>query len=257
MQNFMKYSFDIKSIVLACFVAAGNGTPVHNKRPSHGIVFHDSGVRQYTFDETNTITVLENDILYLPKGSNYTVESREPGGCYAINFQLFGDVLFEPFKFKAKNHKSFTGLFQNAEQVWRKKESGFEMKCKSLLYNILFDLRKEYEIGYIPSTQSNLLRPAIDYINTEYTNDNIDISHLAALCNMSESYFRRIFLKCFGVSPVKHINNLKIERAKELILSGLYSISDAAAASGFHDEAYFSRKFKETTGISPSKYKAE
>ena len=128
------------------------------------------------------------------------------------------------------------------------------MKCKSLLYNILYDLRKEYEMGYVANDTVALINPAIDYIYREYTNDNIEISHLADICNISEAYFRRIFLKSYGISPIKYINNLKIERAKELISSGLYSISDAAAASGFHDDSYFSRKFRNATGVSPSEY---
>ena len=254
MKNFMEYNFDIESIILSCYVEAGNGMPVHKNRLSHGIVFQADGARRYTFDETNTIAINENDIIYLPKGSNYTVDVQGGGGCYAINFQLFNNISFEPFKFKPKKYKNFSGLFQNAEQVWRRKDSGFEMKCKSLLYNILFDLRKEYELGYITKDTISLIKPAIDYIHAEYTNDNIEISHLAELCNISEAYFRRIFLKNFGISPVKFINNLKIDRAKELIASGLYTISEVAVASGFHDDSYFSRKFKEATGMPPSEY---
>lgn len=254
MKNFMKYNFDIESIVISCYVAPGSGVPVHKNRSSHGIVFHTGGVRHYTFDQTNTITICENDILYLPKGSNYTVSSQQNGGCYAINFQLFSNVSFEPFKYKTKNHKSFANLFQSTELTWRQKSSGYEMKCKSLLYNILFDLIKEYEIGYVPSNKLNLIRPAIDYIYTQYTNDNIEISHLARLCNMSESYFRRILLKNYGVSPIKFINNLKIERAKELLQSGLYTVSNVAELSGFHDESYFSREFKKHLGKTPKEY---
>lgn len=255
MQNFMNYNFDIESIALACYVGAGSGTPVHKNRPSHGIVFHTGGVREYTFDENNTITVLENDILYLPKGANYTVKTQGEGGCYAINFQFFSSPSFEPFKFKIKNHKGFGDLFRNAEQVWRKKSLGFEVKCKSLLYNILYELIKEYEIGYIPSTKTRLIKPAIDYIFTEYTNDNIEVSCLAKLCNMSESYFRRIFLKNYGISPIKYINKLKVERAKELLVSGLYTVSEVAELSGFHDESYFSREFKKHFNIAPSEYR--
>ncbi len=255
MVSFMEYNFDIESIVLSCYVPAGSGKTVHKNRPSHGIVFYTGGTRRFTFDQTNTVTVRENDILYLPKGSNYTIETQEHGDCYAINFQLFSDTSFEPFKFKAKNCKNFISLFKSAEQVWKAKGSGYEMKCKSLLYDILFNLRKEYEIGYAAKSTLALIKPAVDYIYAEYTNDNIEISYLAALCGMSEAYFRRLFLKSFGTSPIKYINSLKIDRAKELIQSGLYSISKVAAASGFHDDAYFSRKFKEAIGVAPSEYR--
>ena len=214
MNNFMKYNFDIQDIVIACYVARGNGTPIHKNRPSHGIVFNTGGVTNYIFDETKIISTHENDILYLPKGSNYTVNLQGEGedGCYAINFQLFNEISFNPFKFRTKNQKSFIGLFKNTEQAWRLKKSGFEMKCKALLYNILFDLKKEYEAGYISKNKTRLISPAIDYIHTEYTNDNIDISYIADLCHISEAYFRRIFFKSFGISPIKYINNLKHER---------------------------------------------
>ncbi len=255
MKKFMEYNFDIESIVISCSITPATVSRVHMNRSNHGIVFHTGGIWYYTFNEKNTITILENDILYLPKDSNYTVTSVGNASGYVINFQLFNNISFEPFKLKIKNSKSFIGLFQNSEQVWRQKSSGFEMKCKSLLYNILFDLRKEHEIGYINKDTLALIKPAIDYIYTEYTMDNIEISYLAKLCNISEAYFRRIFLKRFGISPIKYINNLKIERAKELILSGLYSISEAATASGFHDDSYFSRKFKEATGVCPIEYK--
>ena len=255
MKDFMNYNFDVESIRLSCFVPIGGGRNVHKNRPSHGIVFYGGGMRSFTFDETDTVTVGGNEILYLPKGSNYTIESHIDGDCYAINFQTYSDVSFEPFKFKVKNHKFFVDAFKASEQAWRQKVSGYEMKCKSLLYDIIFNLRKEYEMGYAAKKTLTLIKPAIDYINANYTNDNIEIKYLSELCNISEAYFRRIFLKSFGISPIKYINNLKIDRAKELIGSGLYSISEVAASSGFHDEAYFSRKFKESTGVSPSEYK--
>ena len=71
---------------------------------------------------------------------------------------------------------------------------------------------------------------------------------------MSETYFRRIFSKNFGISPIRFINNLKIDRARELLASGLYTISNVAELSGFHDESYFSREFKKHSGKTPKEY---
>lgn len=257
MDSFMKYSFDIQDIVVACYVPSGGGTPVHQNRSSHGIVLYTGGKTVFSFDRTKTMSVCENEIAYLPKGSSYSVTSSGKCGCFAVNFQLFKDASFSPFKFKIKNQSGFAELFKSIEEEWRLKGSGYEMKCKALLYNILFDMRREYELGYISKNKAGLISPALDYIHEQYTADNIDISHIAEMCNMSEAYFRRIFLKSFGISPVKYINNLKINRAKELIASGLCSISEAAAESGFHDDSYFSRKFKQITGISPSEYRVK
>ena len=83
-----------------------------------------------------------------------------------------------------------------------------------------------------------------------------ELGHLLAakLCGISETYFRTLFKKVVGVSPLKYINDRKISRAKELISSKMYSIREVAQLAGFHDEAYFSREFKKATGVCPSKY---
>ena len=54
---------------------------------------------------------------------------------------------------------------------------------------------------------------------------------------------------------MKYINDLKLKRAKELLISGLYSVSEAAVQAGFSDLSYFSRFFKENVGVSPNEYK--
>ena len=52
----------------------------------------------------------------------------------------------------------------------------------------------------------------------------------------------------------KYINDLKISHAKELLASGMYSVTEAALQSGYADLSHFSREFKKTVGISPKKF---
>ena len=122
------------------------------------------------------------------------------------------------------------------------------------LYSIIFDIKSEMNIKYIPSSKSNLLLPSLEFINDNYINDNIKISKLAKLCGVSEVYFRKLFKQVYGISPLKYIKNLKLERAKELILTGDYTINEVATLSGFFDDSYFGREFKKEFGQSPSKF---
>lgn len=253
MQNFMQYNFPINNIILACFVAPGSGAPVHKNRNCHGLVYHTSGLRYYQFDQV-TLHAGPGEILYLPKGSDYIVKTEETGGCYAINFDYDDTTAFAPFSFKVKNPGTFLPGFKQAEQAWRTKSSGFEMKCKGELFQIIVALRKEYEMGYVSKDTEDILKPALHHIHAAYTGDNIAVPYLADLCGVSETYFRQIFKKALGVSPIKYMNELKLARAKELISSGMYSIGEIAELSGFHDESYFSREFKKATGTAPSKY---
>ena len=250
----MEYNFNVERIDIACFVPPGLGDSVHKNRANHGLAFHTGGDRYYVFGK-NRIRIKANDLIYLPKGSDYFVESLDAGGCYAINFDFFDSCDFSPFSFRVKNSSGFLESFKQAEKAWRTKDFGYEMKCKSELYSIMYNLQKEYRLGYIQKNVKDNISPAVEYIHKEYTNDNVSIPYLSELCGMSETYFRRNFTKVYGVSPIKYINNLKICRAKELILSGLYTISDVSFLSGFHDESYFSREFKKRVGVSPSEYK--
>ena len=116
-------------------------------------------------------------------------------------------------------------------------------------------MQNEYLLNYVSKSTVKKLNPAIEYIHKEYTKDNISIPYLASLCDMSEILFRRHFKNATGLSPLKYINNLKIENAKELLASKSCNVSKAAELSGFHDECYFSREFKKATGASPKNYK--
>lgn len=146
-------------------------------------------------------------------------------------------------------------IFVSAEKAFRTKKKGYMLKCKSELYSLLYNIIGEHYSKYTPSYQEKLLTPAIKYIHNHYPDDEINISTLSQLCGIKESYFRRIFTACFGMPPIKYINNLKIARAKELLLQNEYSVEAVSELSGFNNVYYFCRFFKKNTGITPGKYK--
>jgi len=255
MNQFMTYDFDISEIVGAWLVE--KYTPVHTNRPHHGIAFHESGLYKYTFDTGVSLTVQDNTLVYLPKHSNYVVEGINLGNCYAVNFDLHNSFIINAFKFTPKNSAFFLKEFSLIEKNWKKRNIGFQMKCKSHLYNIICTLQNEYYIDYISSKNAEIIIPAIEYIHNNYYKETISIAQMANLCNISDTYFRRIFNQIYGTTPIRYINNLKLTRAKELILSGDYPIHEISFLSGYNDDSYFSREFKKAFGCSPNKYVKE
>jgi len=255
MQNFMKYPFKIAMISVVTYVPPGEGKHLHINRPFHGIALNCDGKKEYQFENTKTITVGKNDMIYLPKGSSYKVDNISNGGCYAINFDLSEQISFESFLFKPKNAVGIFETLKEAERIWMTKKCGYLLKCMSDLYSILYQIQKEYQLAYVSKSKMNLIEPALKYIEENYTTEEIRVSVLACLCNMSETYFRSIFFNSFGMSPIKYMNQLRIARAKELIASGFYTIHMASELAGFHDDAYFSREFKKATSMNPSQYK--
>lgn len=254
-EDFMNYDFNINRIVLAIFVPAGTGGAVHKNRPSHGLAINKAGDKTYTFSDGKKLTVKENDIIYLPKYSNYTVKSKEIGDCYAINFDLDEDITFEPFIMNVKNFNEITERFRIANKIWGLKKTGYILKCKAELYNIIYQLRWEYFSEYFPTKKLEIIRPAVDYIHENYSKEHISVEWLSKMCNITPEYFRKIFKSFYGSSPIEYINNLKITLAKELLESNMYSVTEAAIRAGYTEMSHFSRKFKSLTGISPSEYK--
>ena len=248
---------NIQKIALACYVPKGCGNKKHFNRQNHGLAFNCSGRKEFVFSDGKRITVDKNRIIYLPKNSTYIVESSEIGDCYAINFDIDSNCSFEPFSVCAKNSLNLLELFKNAEQVWTSKTTGYNLKCKSLLYEIIYLMQTEHHYKYIDKQKGQIINPAVLFIHNEYLRSEIYVSELAKMCNITPEYFRKIFKCLYGTSPAKYIIDLKLEHAKELLSSGQYSVTEAMLLSGYDNSAYFSHQFKKKYGISPNEIKGK
>lgn len=82
-----------------------------------------------------------------------------------------------------------------------------------------------------------------------------DMSELAARNNISSGYFRRIFREITGMPPRQFLNQLRINRAVDMIQHQGMSIFDAACSIGIHDLNYFSRLCRQLTGYPPSHFR--
>ncbi len=81
--------------------------------------------------------------------------------------------------------------------------------------------------------------------------------HMEEICEdtgLSESQFRRTFKRIFGKSPYKHYLNYRMQRAKELLLTGRYTISEVSFMLGYENLTKFSKAFKKCLGMLPSQY---
>ena len=255
MLDFMKANLVVTEIITACHVNKLTSEAIHNDRSSHGVVFFESGERVYDFSDGKSLYPKINQILYLPKGSTYRVDTNDENrSCYAINFQLIDDSVYEPFVFKPKNFQLFFDCFKNAERAWRQRNIAFEMSCKADLYTILCNMQKEFNNKYMSSSKRGIIEPALTYIHQNYMSEAINACNLSEMCGISYEYFRQLFQNYYGCSPIKYINNLRLSRAKGLLQSGMYSVSEVAYQSGFTSLSHFSRFFKAGTGVLPSEY---
>ena len=72
---------------------------------------------------------------------------------------------------------------------------------------------------------------------------------------MNGSYLGRVFRKETGNTVLKYVTNLRIEKAKYLLRSRNYTVSETAYRVGYQTSQYFSQIFMKTVGVSPQEYK--
>lgn len=93
------------------------------------------------------------------------------------------------------------------------------------------------------------------YIKENYTRE-ISFDDIAQKFNFNSSYLSKIFTKYIGENPIKYMTNLRINKAKHMLLSDKeLAIKEIAEMVGYSDQFYFSRIFKNVAGISPASYR--
>jgi two-component system response regulator YesN len=99
-----------------------------------------------------------------------------------------------------------------------------------------------------------ILRKAIDYIHEHY-NEQVTLNEVAENIYVSTYYISRMFKKELGKSFVDYLNDVRIEKAKELLKDVKYKTYEVAEMVGISDPHYFSKLFKKYSGMTPSEYK--
>lgn len=85
----------------------------------------------------------------------------------------------------------------------------------------------------------------------------LTLSDLAQHMHLHPTHFSRVFRRAVGVPPMRFVQQCRLRRAGDLLLSTDDSIAEVADAAGFDDPYYFSRAFKRFTGSAPSTYRDE
>lgn len=95
----------------------------------------------------------------------------------------------------------------------------------------------------------------IEYININYTSDELSSELIESKFNLSRSALYKIIKTATGKSFIEYITMLRINYAKRLLKEDKLSIKEIAVSCGYNDQYYFSRVFKKNVGFTPTEYK--
>lgn len=134
-----------------------------------------------------------------------------------------------------------------------------EMNLKSKYYQylvvmyyaeLLILIYRYMDESYLPICTNESLKKAISYIRMNYQNE-ISISNVASHTGIGERYLRKLFSQHLNLSPLDYLNQIRINKAIELLKNTEMSIKEICFICGFKSPQYFSRVFKQQMGITP------
>ncbi|VYT79080.1 helix-turn-helix domain-containing protein [Clostridium butyricum] len=135
-----------------------------------------------------------------------------------------------------------------------------QIKIKASLLNILALLYENELIVNNTSESENYkveyIKTIISYIQKNYS-EKIYIKDMARQINMNEQYFCRFFKSMIGRSPIEYLNEYRIKKIEELLISTERKVMDICLECGFNNMGNFINVFKKFTGMSPIKYRQE
>ncbi len=91
----------------------------------------------------------------------------------------------------------------------------------------------------------------------EHLAEEISLSVLAEQFHLNPQYISQLFKSEIGVNFLVYLTNIRMEKAKKLLLSTALSIAEVAEQSGYGDYRVFTKVFKKSEGITPSQYRRD
>ena len=211
--------------------------------------------------DRRVVKVGTGELVFIPKGLTYKMQyTGEETTFVLINFELFekaGEdlVLQDHITHIAQEEdvRWIANIMAKFETISASESPIAMFRRKELLYRLLALIYTE-NFQLTVEQQYPQITEGAHLLKQRYL-ENIPITKLAEVCNISVSSFRDLFHKEYGMSPVQYRKRLRINRARELLSEGSCTVAEAAFASGFENIGYFCNCYKKITGETPSQTK--
>ncbi len=225
----------------------------HNGRIKYGFIYTVKGKMRNEFLDgpDENIEVEQGELIFIPKGCRYYGVYAEPGTeIKIVQFSVASGAL--PSYLSSPVKLSFPKVGEAIDAFFKPNENHM-VGSPFYYYACLYELFREIDevFGGLPN-KYNKLQAALAELSAHFY-ENVPISHYAALCDISEVSFRRLFREYMGVSPLDYRNSLRLENARIRLQSGEYNVSEAAESVGFSNLSFFIRSYKKKYGYTPKK----
>lgn len=235
-----------------------NGTS-YILHPGDLIVFHPEAIHAIysATKEPLRYEVLKFDINKLYTENSYTPKLRiilrkaskdENAGIYFKKEELRGIPVKE--------------TFERCRQELEERDYGYDIILHDRICNLLVALiriwrKNGFDTNIIKAedTKADAFREITAYIDA-HIGDALKVEELAAMCNMSYSYFAKNFKQFYGRSCKEYIEFVRVCKVEDLLLFTDYDLSYISQETGFSDSSHLIKTFRNWKGITPKQYRS-
>ena len=210
----------------------------------------------------------EGEFLIVNSNEVHSVDSPLPNETIVLQIplKLFEDYFtgeqFIWFSHEpGRRDERFMELVRELYGVYCRKACGYDLKMKSIFYQIMYLLVKDYRLTEVDEAfvrknkNLNKLSAITSYIKENYTGD-LTLEEVARIFDYSPNYLSRMFRKYAGITFKSYVQSIRLDYALKDLDSGRYSITEVALRNGFSGSKALARAFQKKYGMVPSEYSA-
>ena len=231
-------------------------------RIRNGVLFFNNCDAILQIKNGEQLNFKNGDIIYIPAGLKYGIKLTNCLADYCVyimDYRMFdydGNSMVCS-EFPMKLYASLKGsFFSHHEKLTNamSHEPNYILKCNSIVYDFLSDIILMYRKDIHNEMKYMNISKAVTFMEQNYTR-SFSNKFLAGLCSISTDCFIRTFKTYYDTTPRKYILDLRINKAKEMLLGQAKTVSEISYSLGFESPTYFTNMFKKKVGVSPSQYK--
>lgn len=215
------------------------------------------------FDELN-----ENELVLALKTNNeevlkellndYLTNTQHPKEARPSILRTFISVVYVT---SMRALRETIGEFENKYNIWYHQifEAAQYEKTENIYQELLefcTDVMHTIQDNRLAQTNS-LVSESLKYLEENYKHPEMSLKFMSNYLNVTPSYFSSIFKKETGKSFIDTLTEMKMNQAKDLVLTTDYKMYEIASECGYEDQHYFSYSFKKHFGVSPTKMRNE
>ena len=233
-------------------------------RADYYLIYLIGGVGHYRTADCHITAGTGDIVLYRPdEMQNYYYSHSDHPEFYWIHFTgSDAEGLLSELQFSERHilhigiNDEIISLFKKIiSELQLKKQLHEEISCTYLLQLIYGIVRLRYcadSDGEYPRNAD--IEGVMKRMHTDY-NKNRTVADYAVNCNLSAYRFCHVFKNNVGVPPMRYVEQLRMEKSKELLSSTSLSVGEISDMVGYSSPFYFSRVFKKNTGKAPSAFR--